>query len=199
MTDLPTSPHDYSNDELTIEQAQHLYKKYGDGAVNSNYKGLIDDLIDNDVELSFSNDSYLDALFLSQKMLDRTRHNFDLVCGVSTGKFFEILREHVFNCLENLKTNKGLLRVIALGEEAPHIFEEIGEKYPDQFSFRLAAPNDKVLHFMTADDRMVRIEEAHPPLESGMLASKIKAKVTFDDPSLARLYRNIFEKGWERL
>ena len=183
--------------EMTVFQAQEEYSKNGINSVNHSYRHLIDDILEQDVRIELSNDSYLDALFLSQIMLNRTRGDFRMICGVSTGRFFEVLEEPITKCLNTLKKNGGDFRIIAEASEVPSIFNKLKSQFGEVFKFKLTG-NHGLSHCMVSDHKMVRIEEPHPPLTAETLASEIKAKVYFDEPDLANLYNRSFDNLWSK-
>lgn len=181
---------------LTIDAATLQWHERGANAVYPAYRTLITQMIDSGRQTEFNNDSYLDALFLTDLMLHRAQKEIRFLSGAQADGFLASLKDALVGALERIKKNNGFVRVILLGNGTPPLFSELKTKYEGTFDFSLAKANAEVQHFISCDSILARLEEPHAPLTGATPADKIRAKVYFNEPEQAKRLEHWFDYAW---
>lgn len=182
--------------EMTVKQAQEEYFKCGEIAVHKGYRDLIKDLVANGYKEDIKNDSYFDALFLTDIMLDHTSKTVRMLTGMRSGDFVSTLMNRFVSTLERLKINGGFFKMILISEKIPDVLESLREKFPGVLSVSLAHAKKPLRHFIVCDTHMARIEELHETLTPETLASAIRAQVYFNGRERAQLVEGHFDALW---
>jgi hypothetical protein len=167
---------------LTISEAIEKYKKLGENSVYQSYRDLIVKMIDNGLQTDFENDSYLDALYLTGVMFNRSQNSIRLFTGSNGDGFLKVLSQSFESALERIKKANGSVKIILLTSELPIWLDDLKRKYQSTLDIVLAKAIAPVKHFILCDSKMARLEEPHAELKPETPATAIKAKVYFNDP-----------------
>jgi hypothetical protein len=179
---------------LTIEDAINAYR--GSSAEAEGYRSLITLLIDAGFSQPFKNDSYYDALVLTEAMLNRSNHRIKLLTGPACDGFYSALSVHFMNALQRIHNAGGEVKMIILGTCFPPALGELVKKFPGTFQIALAKPLTKLRHFIVCDSKIVRVEEYHEELSANSGAHEIKADVNFNNPSQGKMLETYFDSIW---
>lgn len=182
--------------KLTIKEASLRYQKFGNDAVYPGYRELISQAVKSGRRLEFKNDSYLDALFLTDIMLQRAEKHIRFFSGAQADGFLSTLKASFESAIERIQLNEGFVRVVLLSHETPKLFLSFQERFKGIFDFALANASAPVKHFIVCDSILSRIEEPHPPLEPDMPADAIRATVYFNEPDESRRLESQFDYIW---
>jgi hypothetical protein len=183
----------------TISDAIETYKKLGENSVYPGYRDLIVKMIDNGLKTDFDNDSYLDALFLTGMMFNRSQNNIRLFTGNNGDGFLKVLSTPFEFALERIKKSNGSVKIILLSTELPIWLEDLRKKYTGTLDIVLAKALAPVKHFILSDSKMARLEEPHVELTPETPATAIRAKVYFNDPQKCKDLESLFDAMWARL
>lgn len=182
---------------MTVQEAQERYVETKEAT--SGFRELIGLLINSGFTHPFSNDSYLDALNLTEVMLSHTNSDLLFLTGSGADGFLTHLTEPFRGALKRIENCKGQARIVILGDPMPSVPSAL-QKFQSEFSTSLkvatAKPLARLQHFIVCDSKIVRVEEYHEPLNNSSMASEIKAKVHFNNPSLANMLRTVFDGIW---
>jgi hypothetical protein len=181
---------------LTIEQAKAAYTSCGG---QWPFRLLLRKIIEDGARTEFDNDSYLDALFLTELMLERSKFQVRILSGPQADSFLSALRTPFEQALNRVAKTNGFVRIILLGPEVPLSLRDLQYRHPSVLSVALAKSESPVRHFIVCDTAMARFEEIHGELQPDTPAREIKAKVYFNDPDKSRWLEGFFDSAWTRL
>jgi hypothetical protein len=181
---------------LTVRQVTAKYESEGMQSVYPGYRALIEQMILNGRKTDFDNDSYLDALFLTDIMFRQSRHRVRILSGALADGFLTTLRASLISTLERVQKNGGFVKVILLSNEAPSMFDELKKQFASTFDFALAKVRGQVKHFIVCDSTLARIEEPHEPITPDSPSDIIKAKVYFNEPDQSKKLEDQFDYAW---
>jgi len=183
-------------ENLTIQQAQSFYAHAGNYRI---FRDLLQRTVSSPTRIEFDNDSYLDALFLTELMFDRTRREMRILSGPAGDGFLSTLAAPFEVALQRVSEAKGFIRIILLSKEVPPFLEEIRKRFADVLFISLAQAANPVKHFIVCDSQIARLEEEHGELKPDTLASEIKAKVYLNAPEKAVWLEKFFDSVWAKL
>lgn len=188
---------------VTVEDALAAYKQGKESNLSAEGyrsldRSLVDFLIDAGVGQAFSNDSYFDALVLTEAMLDRTNHQVKIVTGCGCGGFYSALFPHLTTALDRIRISGGHAKMIVAtrNSEYPEWLDALSREYDGVFSIGIVAPSDQVPHFIVCDGKIVRSERPHGELTKHSSAHEIKADVYFSSPDHGRILETSFDALW---
>jgi hypothetical protein len=182
---------------MTVAEAVKLYSSRVDEKSSSALRQAVNIAIDNKIRMDFSNDSYADALVLTEIMFQRTSHRLCVFTGDAEGGFFGILLKYLDAALQKIQCNNGSARFIVLSKDIPQCLTGLILKFPKTLQvMRASSKGGVVHHFIAADSTMARVEEPHKPLTQESKADEIKAKVYYNEPNIAEYFEKQFEDIW---
>ena len=187
---------------LNIGQVIKLYREHGHQYYGAALHEAMLQFADKEVNEPLNNDSYADALFLTDIMLQKTFHNLDVLTGRCVGQFFSVLKDSFVEALKRIKNLGGRARFILVDTDSvmPAVFEELrNEGYPILVTFAKTVGDAKVSHYIIADEKMLRDEEYHGEISEESAASDIRAKVYLNSPIYARAKQVRFDSVWDKL
>jgi hypothetical protein len=179
---------------VTIQDAINAYK--GHNAEAEGYRSLVTFLIDSGFDQPFKNDSYYDALILTEAMLNRANHSIKLLTGPACDGFYCAISDYFTQALERIQRAGGQVKMIILGDSYPKGLTELASKFAGTFEIALAKPFKDLQHFIVCDSKIVRIENIHGKLDGQSSAHEIKADVNFNDPAKGKMLETFFESIW---
>jgi hypothetical protein len=180
---------------MTVKEAVMLYQVRSEEK-SSALRQAVNVTIDNKIRTDFNNDSYADALVLTEIMLCRTHHRLCVFTGDNEGGFFRTLKKFLEKALDRIEANNGVARFIVLSKELPSCLIELLAKFPQTLQVMRASTDGKVHHFIVSDSTMARMEEPHDPLTDNSLADEIKAKVFYNEPAVSKYLETQFDSMW---
>lgn len=180
---------------MTVRDAICLYHLRSEGSTSA-LRQAVNVTIDNRIRTAFNNDSYVDALVLTEIMLTRTNHRLCVFTGDGEGGFFRILENFLEKALERIDANNGIARFIVLSKTVPSCLAEMLVKFPKRLQVMLAGTNGPAHHFIVSDSTMARMEEPHQPLTENSMADEIKAKVFYNEPAVSDFLEKQFQSIW---
>ncbi|PYJ83512.1 MAG: hypothetical protein DME22_15585 [Verrucomicrobia bacterium] len=188
------------NKPVTIAHAQAWYGR-ADGVVKASMlREVINWMIQNNVRTEFENDSYLDALVLTEIMFDRSNHSIRMFTGPSCEKFLQTLEKTFVDALQRLKANNGKVQILVLADHKPEFLSKLESTFPQTLEIGLGkmreGVKDQIGHFFVCDCKMARIEQPHDPLNDDTPVNAIRAKVYFNAPGPAQLLEARFDAFW---
>jgi hypothetical protein len=192
---------DRAGEPVTIGQIQTWYSQDSGIVHCSALRQVIKLMIDQNIRTEFDNDSYLDALILSEIMLDRCTQTVRMLTG-GCDKFLQTLELSFLKAFDRLKTNpNGKIRIIVLSNAVPEFLKTAAEKFGPTLEIAAAEvkPGAQVEHFLVCDSMMARIEKPHQTISEETPVNAIQAKVSFNEPSRARFYETRFDAIWDML
>lgn len=182
---------------ITVRAAAEQYERANGGdSVSPALREVINQLIDGNVKTEFSNDSYLDALVLTDVMFHRSTSSVRLLTGAGVDGFLGTLKTTFTETLERLKQSQGIVKIIVLGKELPAWLDELVKRYTGTLQICRAMPTTKIRHFIVCDSKMSRLEEVHDEISDETDATTIKARVSFNEPGRAQVLENYFDMLW---
>jgi hypothetical protein len=183
---------------MTIREALDLYKAQGPAAVHEGFRDAVELLIKNQVGTPLENDCYLDALYLTDMMFQRTNENLSILTGGNADQFLEALKSSFEKALERIQKTAGKARMIILDSEVPSLVTELAERFKGVFEVRRGQlkPGAKINHLIACDARMVRVEEPHGELTLDSDSGAVKAKVSFDNEDEVKRRVGFFDAAW---
>jgi hypothetical protein len=184
---------------VTICQVLDWYRTE-DGIVQASaLRQLIGSMIEDGRPIHFENDSYFDALVLSEVMFDRSNQSIRLFTGEACVKFLQALQRSFLAAINRLAHSGGKVQILMVASEVPQMFSTLRTRYPSTFEVALAKIREgaEVGHFFVCDSKMGRIEEPHPPLTRNSPVNAIHATVYFNDPPAARMLDAKFAAYWK--
>lgn len=188
----------------TIGAVQVDYEKNGESSVHLGFRQLVDAMLENNFEGSFSNDCYSDALVLTQKMLTKLTHSLRVLSGGEGDSFFRLLEKPLREALARIRKNGGKAQFILVREDGadpvePRALNVIAKDFPGVLEVLPATSPHLIAHFIVADDNMTRVEKKHVPLKPTDTEDKVQAQVYFDEKPVALGYINMFDNIWTNL
>ncbi len=146
--------------------------------------------------LAYPNDSYGDALRLTEVMLRHTHRQFVILTGGACGGFYITLLDPLRDALNRIRDSGGKGRMIILSETYPEWLRALAEDYKGTLEIASANPSLPKKHFIVCDSTMVREEELHGELTLSSKADLIKAKVHFNNPAKGNELEGMFDSLW---
>jgi hypothetical protein len=187
------------NSTVTIGHAQAWYAQ-ADGVVRASaLREVINLMIQSNVKTEFENDSYLDALVLTEVMFARSNNSIKMFTGPNCEGFLKTLKDSFISAAQRLNAVKGKVRILMISNKVPDSLQELKSKYPDTLEIALAQIKegaDPISHFFVCDSKMARVEQPHGPLDPGTPINAIKARVFFNDVGLAKMLDGKFSAMW---
>lgn len=189
---------------VTVKDAITRYREQGEGSIYKGYRDVIKSLVKNGYDKAIRNDSYADALFLTDIMLEHTEEEFRMVGGTGTDNFISALKGHFRKMLDRLTRVGGKARIVVVrtpDQDAPACptLRELASEYPNVMQFEAGVSDVLQRHYVVSDSQMIRIEEPHLPLSNDTDACAIKAMVYFSNPVRASMLKEEFDRVWNVL
>lgn len=182
---------------MTIKEAIERYNEPETGTSPA-LREVINFMIDRNIKTEFENDSYLDALTLTELMFSRSSQSIRMLTGPQGDGFVLALKKTLVAALDKIKANGGIVRIIVLGQTNACL-DDLQLKYAGTLSVMQAKSATPLKHFTVCDSRMARMEQIHAELTPETAASEIKARVCFSDPVQAKALEEGFDKIWNWL
>jgi len=182
---------------MTIKETIEKYRAEGKESVSPTLRALVDQMVATGARTEFKNDSYADALFLTDTMFEQSHACVRILTGVGGGEFLRALKKSFTAALERLKTVGGEARVVIL--DTPKIddwLEGMRTRFSTLKIFRAKATGS-IKHFIVCDSRMARLEDVHPAITPETPVEDIKANVFFNEPTKAKVYEDYFDSIWK--
>ena len=183
---------------MTIGQAISRYKADRETSSSPALREVINYMIDRNIKTEFSNDSYPDALALTDVMFSRSTQNIRILTGTQGDGFLQVLKESFVKALEKIKSNGGRVRIVVLGKTSKCL-DELKNNYPATLEVLPAQSTGPIKHFTVCDSRMARLEEEHDELTEQTPITAVKARVYFNDPAQSKMLEDVFDHIWNRL
>jgi hypothetical protein len=184
---------------MTIKDTIALYREKGRDSVSPTLRALVDQMIATGARTEFKNDSYADALYLTDTMFDQSQVSIRILTGAGGGEFLHALEKSFTEALERLKAIGSEARVIILDtDKIDDWLVSMQEKF-NNFKIARGRTISPVKHVIVCDSRMARLEEIHPPLVPETPVESIKATVFFNEPSKAKVYEDYFDSVWNNV
>jgi hypothetical protein len=183
---------------LTIKDSIERYKNEREMSPSPALREVINFMINQNIKTEFNNDSYLDALTLTELMFIRSTHDIRILTGSNGDGFLNALKEPFSKALDVIMANGGKVKIIVLGQTTKCL-EELQKKYAGTLEVIRGQATGPVKHFTVCDSRMARTEQEHGQLNDNTLATEIKARVCFNDPVQAKSLEDFFDQIWNRL
>lgn len=193
-TPMPASIRDAGNKIMTIRDAKIRYRQSCSEA--EGYRKLIALVIDWGFDHSLNNDSYYDALVLTEAMFSHSKSSIKLITGSAADGFISELQLPFVKAIERVRAANGKVQMIIFGNEVTPSVMEIANKYPDTFQAAAVNPSSPIRHFIVCDSKMLRHEELHGDLTDETSAHEIKAEVNFNNPRKAKMLETFFDAMW---
>lgn len=182
---------------MNIAAAIELYKSGGGESASPALRKVINQLINDNVRTQFDNDSYVDALVLTDVMFDRSQNSVRWLAGSGLAQFLITLESSFVELLTRLRNSTGRVKILILDSQLPEWLESLQNEYKGTLSIRHAHAKSEIPHFIVCDGKMAREEQPHPIIDENSMAEAIKAKVSFNDPGKAKVLENYFESLWQ--
>ena len=183
--------------QKSVGDAIAAYKKEGKDSVSPAFRSIIRGMIETNTKTEFANDSYFDALYLTDVMFGRAEQSVRLLTGPGLDKFLEALEKPFRDLLERLTKTGGFVRVVMLGSTMPANLLALCKEFNKVLTIHRASTKEQLKHFIVCDSRMARLEEPHGDITESSLATEIKARVYFNDPVKAEVFEKYFDTIWE--
>jgi len=180
---------------LTVAEAIANYKARS-AESSSVLRQAISYMIDNNIRTDFANDSYSDALVLTEMMLSRTNKSLRVLSGDGEGGFFYILNTFLSDAITRIAQNDGCAHFILIAKTIPKYLLDLQAMYPHKFSVKLAGTDTPIRHFIVSDTKMARVEEPHKALRENSKSNEIKARVYFNEPTVSSFLEKQFDSMW---
>lgn len=182
---------------MTIDEALSQYKTSAEGFDSSALREVINQLIDDNVKTDFENDSYLDALILTDVMFRRSNSSVRLLTGPGLDGFLGALQSTFVKTLERLSKSGGTVKILLLSKDIPAWLSDLSEKFKNTVTIRRATATKPINHFIVCDSKMSRQEDVHPPITGASDVTAIKARVSFNETGKAEVLENHFDAMWK--
>jgi len=192
---LIASPEGFMN----IEEALKEYADKKREMVTPGYREAIALLIKARVSEPLENDSYLDALYLSDIMLSRTKNDLCILTQGAGDFFLKALIAPFEAVLIRIKEVGGKARIIVLDTNVSDLLLGLKDKFSGILDIRTGKAKSDINHMIISDATMVRIEDPHTELKISDDIGKIKAKVYFDNRTEAKKQLDFFDAAWKIL
>lgn len=180
--------------KMTVAEAKKRFRESREQT--SGFRKLTQLLIHSRFTEPFYNDSYLDALVLTEAMFEASNESICILCGKAGDGFISDLAPVFEAALERIKMSGGLVRVILLDNGHAKTLTALMERFPETLRIASASSTKEINHFIVCDGRMLRIEEIHAPLTEQSRADEVKARVYFNNPSRANMMTATFNTIW---
>jgi hypothetical protein len=180
---------------FTIKDAVEIYTRRSKEETTV-LRQAVNSMIENKIRTDFNNDSYIDALVLTEIMFDRSNKSLRIFTGDAEGGFFRVLVKHLRTAIERIEQNNGIVRFIVLSKTIPGCLTELISYFPKSFQVLRAAASRDVRHFIVSDGKMARLEEPHIALTENSPANSIKAKVFYNEPAISGYLETQFDSMW---
>jgi hypothetical protein len=181
---------------MTIQQTIENYRADGKGSVSPTFRALVNQMIDTNAKTEFANDSYADALFLTDVMFERSQTSIRLLTGPSGGDFLHALEGSFEGAINRLKAAGGFVRIVMLNTAMVPDWLSTIQARSGNLDIRTAKAAEGIKHFIVCDSKMARIEAPHSPLDANSDATLIKARVYFNEPSKSKVFEGYFDSIW---
>jgi hypothetical protein len=182
----------------TIGDALDWYGR-DDGIVRSSaLREVINLMIQGNVKTDFENDSYLDALVLTEVMFNRANRSIQLFTGPGCEKFLQTLQQSFVNMLERFKNSEagGTARIIMVADKKPDFLVNLESRYRGTLEVVLARAAETIGHFFVCDAKMARVEKPHALLTEKTPINAVQAQVSFNNPIAGKMLETRFEAYW---
>jgi hypothetical protein len=189
-----TTPPQRHDKIVTIEDAKKRYRESRDD--DTGYRALVTLLIDSGFSRPFQNDSYYDALVLTEAMFERTNRDIRWLTGSGTDGFVCELQDAFVATLKRVQSVGGTVKLIMLSDQKPKLICDLMTQFPKTLQVALAKPLFKLQHFIVCDSKIVRAESPHQELTNASSAHEIKAEVFFNNPERASMLSTFFDAIW---
>jgi hypothetical protein len=169
---------------------------------HSALREVINLMIDKKIRTEFDNDSFLDALILTEVMFERSTGSIRMLSGPGCGDFLKSIQRSFVSAVKRLATNGGKFKLLTISDAIPEFVQETQRENPNTLEvglLKLRDPANQIQHFLVCDSKMARIEEPHGPLTEDTPVNAVKAKVYFNDAGKAQFYEDRFEAFWGAL
>ena len=183
----------------TITDAIDTYAATGKESVSPGFREIINQMIDNNIKTEFKNDSYLDALYLTDVMFSRSQKSIRLLTGPGADSFLFTLKDSFIGALQRLAKVNGTVKIVLLDGKMPVWLEPLQKQHKNVLEVFRATANEPIKHFIVCDARMARLEEIHGQISKESNASEIKASVYFNQPIMAKVLEDHFDSIWEEV
>jgi hypothetical protein len=183
---------------MTIKDAIALYSQPESSGHSPALRELINYMIDQNIKTEFENDSYLDALTLTELMFRRSTKSIRMLTGPQGDGFLAALKKPFREALDRITSTGGKVQIVVLGQ-ANSCLDTLQKEFPATLFVRQAKSANPLKHFTVCDTRMARVEQLHAELTSDTPASEIKARVCFNDPVQAKALEDGFDRIWNWL
>jgi len=186
---------------LTIGEAKNLYAKFG-LSLYSDDVDLAELVRHSDWSTGLTNSNYLHALALTDVMFRETKTSLAMLTGPECEYFLECLSKTFEAALERVKAASGAARLIMIGDNDASRRDRLRGKYGNQLQVAFGMPSQPNIladHYLICDARMVRHEEPHDKILDTDDAGKIKARVFFNSPIMAKVLGARFDSLWNLL
>jgi hypothetical protein len=181
---------------LTIGEAIRIYTTDGTDCMSPTFRDMVQQMIDKGVKTEFANDSYLDALFLTDVMFTRASRSVRLLTGKGADGFLKTLSDRFETMLERFAKTEGRVKIILVADVLPAWLTSLVQRFPQVLQVACASASRPVKHFIVCDSKMARLEEIHGELHQHTPATDIKARVFFNEPETASVFEGYFEQIW---
>jgi hypothetical protein len=182
----------------TVAEAKKIYLASGKEAIYPGFREIVCGAIDSNAKVEFENDSYFDALFLTDIMFSKAQREIRMMTGSLGEGFLKALEGSLDGALQRITEARGHARLIFVNSSFPEQLVAVHKKFP-ALEFRGATAPDGVSHFITCDSMMAREEQPHAPLTDDAPISAIKAKVYFNNPEKTGVMDSFFDTVWAKL
>ncbi len=188
---------------LTIGQVQEYYlaQRYHGSTIAS----ILDKISSKENNYPINNDSYVDALELTDYMFSRTKKSLKILTGLFGGEFLSALKNFPAT-IQRLKNQEKPAKIIIIetlteNETNRKKRKSYFSKFKDDIDIRYGYVNEDAIinHMILADDTMARHEKFHKELTKDSPAESIKADVFLNSPIINQIHTEYFDKVWEHL
>ncbi len=184
------------NETITIAEAQKRYRELGRESVYPGYRDVVERLVRDNFRGEIPNDSYADALFLTDVMFSNSKTSVRMLTGDGCDGFFETLESSLSAMLFRLKQSGGFFKIIVLAEKMPQTLDRYCREYSGTLDASLGRATQQMKHFIVCDSAVSRMEQPHGELTPETLATEIKATVSFSNPVSAKRLESYFDALW---
>lgn len=185
----------------TIEEVTKAFNMVMNSDASFSLFNNLADLANKKAEEPMDNDSYWDALMLTRYMFLKTNHSLCMVTGHEAEvSFLDTLSTTFRDTLIRIRESHGKAFIIFIAKSIPQSIRSTFREFLQDNTLKCVAvtlTDPKLLtHFITCDDKMVRIEEYHEPLELSSRADTVKAKMYFNNPARTKMSQDFFNSLW---
>jgi hypothetical protein len=182
----------------TIADAIELYKRDRLESVCAGYKEAIELIIKNKIEDPLKNDSYLDALYLTEMMFNKTNNQALILTSNGVDHFIEALGESFEKMLERIGKVGGKVKMIILDGSVNQLLSTLLLKFNHVLEIKPGETKDGAIvnHFIACDSNMIRVEKPHGKLDPTSDISSIKADVYFNNENETQRTISFFNAAW---